>query len=131
MKVTLKDIAEETDFSISTVSRALRDIKKVSKANKQIILQKAKELGYPLQSNSSKRRRGDNTLIALIVGFHVGEFYTSFFNGFIKAGQKRNVNVSMFSAPASIKDLCSLIKQLDNAGYSSAALMISTLHHND
>jgi len=31
MKVTLKDIAEETGFSIATISRALRGIEKVSK----------------------------------------------------------------------------------------------------
>lgn len=131
MKVTLKDIAEETGFSISTVSRALRGIEKVSPDNKQYIVEKAKQLGYPLQNNSVEPSMQENSLVALIVGFHVGEFYTSFFNGFIDAGQKRNLNVSMFSAPSSVNKICSLIKKLDNAGYTSAALMISTLHHED
>ncbi len=131
MKVTLKDIAEETGFSVATVSRALRGIKKVSKNNKRIIIEKAKQLGYPLQHNGDIRTQGDNSLIALIVGFHVGAFYASFFNGFIDAGRKRNLNVCLFSAPSSVNKICSLIKQLDDAGYSSVILMVSTLRHED
>ena len=131
MKVTLKDIAEETGFSIATVSRALRGIEKVSENNKHIIIEKAKQLGYPLKGSSVVDSQGEGSLIALIVGFHVGEFYTSFFNGFIDAGQKRNLNISMFSAPSSVNKICDLIKKLDNAGYSSAVLKISRLHHKD
>src|SRR5690625_4814884 len=131
MKVSLKDIAEETGFSIATISRALRGIEKVNKKNKRIRIEKAKQLGYQLKNNSAAPGQGGNSLIALIVGFHVGEFYTSFFDGFINAGQKRNLNVSMFSAPPSVNKICGLIKKLDNAGYSSAVLMISTLRHKD
>lgn len=47
MKVTLSDIAEETGFSVSTVSRTLRGQGKISKKNERIILETAKKLNYP------------------------------------------------------------------------------------
>jgi DNA-binding LacI/PurR family transcriptional regulator len=109
----------------------LRGIEKVSKGNRRIIIEKAKQLGYPVKNNPVVASQGEGSLIALIVGFHVGEFYGSFFNGFIDASQKRDLSVSMFNAPSSVDEICSLIERLDNAGYSSAVLMISTLRHKD
>jgi DNA-binding LacI/PurR family transcriptional regulator len=133
MKVTLNDIAEETGFSVSTVSRALRDIEKVSPKNKQMIIDTAKRLDYPLQDKSDGLLKRKNTLIALIVGFHIneGEFYASFFDGFMHAGEKKKMKVSMFNAPPQAEEICDLITQLDNAGYSAAVLMVSTLERDD
>jgi DNA-binding LacI/PurR family transcriptional regulator len=133
MKVTLDDIAEETGFSISTVSRALRGIEKVSPKNKQMIIETAKRLDYPLQNNSTKLAKRKNTLVALIVRFHIneGEFYVSFFDGFMRAGEKRKMKVSMFNAPSSTDEMCDLILQLDSVGYSAGVLMDSTLNRGD
>jgi DNA-binding LacI/PurR family transcriptional regulator len=131
MKVTLSDIAKETGFSISTVSRALRGIEKVGPGNKKIIIETAKELGYPLQNSSNGMLQDKDSLVALIVGFHIDEFLASFFNGFMNVDRKRNMKVSMFRAPSDTKGICSLIKQLNDTGYSSAVLMISTLNHDD
>jgi DNA-binding LacI/PurR family transcriptional regulator len=133
MKVTLNDIAEETGFSVSTVSRALRGIEKVSPKNKQIIIDTAKRLDYPLQSNSDGLLKRKKTLIALIVGFHIneGEFYASFFDGFIHAGEKKNIKVSMFNVPENTNGVCDLLNLLESTGYSAAVLMVSTLHRKD
>lgn len=131
MKITLNDIAEETGFSISTVSRALRGVKKVNSKNQQTIIETAKRLGYPLQNNMGEFSKHKNSLVALIVGFHTGEFYGSFFDGFIRAGRNKNLKVSMFDAPPNVDGICGLIEKLDNAGYSSAILMVSTLKHTE
>lgn len=131
MKVTLSNVAEETGFSISTVSRALRGIGKVSPNNKQLIIEAAKQLGYPLPNNSIARFERKHSLIALIVGFHDGEYFASLFNGFIQAGQEKNLTVSLFNAPPQVNEVCRLIKQLQNSGYSSAALMIPALHREE
>jgi DNA-binding LacI/PurR family transcriptional regulator len=133
MKVTLNDIAEETGFSVSTVSRALRGIEKVSPKNKQIIIDTAKRLDYPLQDHSDGLSKRKNTLVALIVGFHIneGEFYASFFDGFMHAGEKRKMKVSMFNASSRVEEICDLIAQLDSTGYSAAVLMVSTLQRED
>src|SRR5699024_5705739 len=116
-------------FSISTVSRALRGIEKVGPNNKRIIIETAKQLGYPLQNNSTSENK--DSLVALIVGFHIDEFLASFFNGFMNADKEKNMKISMFRAPPSTDGICSLIEQLDDTGYSSTVLMISTLGHED
>lgn len=131
MKVTLSDIAEETGFSISTVSRTLRGQGKISKQNERLILEAAKRLNYPLQNNSGTHLNREDLFVALLTGFHTGEFYASFFEGFIKAGKVKNLDVSMFNAPSEVDEICSLIKRLRNSGYSSAVLMVPALHRGD
>jgi|AntRauTorcE11898_2_1112593.scaffolds.fasta_scaffold24864_1 DNA-binding LacI/PurR family transcriptional regulator len=53
MKVNLKDIAEETGFSISTISRVLNGSDKISTGTVEKVLRTANELGY-----KSKKRSG-------------------------------------------------------------------------
>jgi LacI family transcriptional regulator len=59
MNVTLKDIAAEVGYSVTTVSRALNDYDDVSKTTKQLIKRVAQEMGYHphviAQSLQSKR----------------------------------------------------------------------------
>ena len=73
--VTLKDIALRCDVNISTVSRALRDPSRYSKATTDFILATAKELGYdPLRNQFARRlvmtrfgQRITNHLILLVL----------------------------------------------------------------
>ena len=50
---TLDDIAQELGISKSTVSKALNDAKDVSKRMKQVVLEKAVELGYSRSARTS------------------------------------------------------------------------------
>jgi DNA-binding LacI/PurR family transcriptional regulator len=133
MRVTLNDIAEETGFSISTVSRTLRGDGKVKKDNERIILEAAKRLNYPLQQNAGTQLRQENLFVALVLvtDFHIGEFNTSFYNGFVKAGKAKNIDVSLFSTSTDVKEVCSLLNRLANADYSSAVLFVPGLHSDD
>lgn len=131
MEVTLSDIAEETGFSISTISRALRGIEKVRPDNRRLIIKTAKELGYPLRNNGISRFERKHSQSALIVGLHVGEYFASLFNGFIQASQEKNLTVGMYNVTPQVNEVCRLIKQLYNSGCSSAALLIADLHRED
>ena len=58
-KITIRDIAELTGYHFTTVAEALRDSKRVKLATRDVILKKAKELGYrkdPLLSALSSYR---------------------------------------------------------------------------
>ena len=46
MRAKLKTIAEATGFSINTVSRVLRNDRRISEKTSRIIKSKADELGY-------------------------------------------------------------------------------------
>jgi LacI family transcriptional regulator len=68
MKITLKDIAQKTGYSINTVSRALKDKDDIAEETKSIIKQAAKEMGYIPNNIASGLRSGLSKTIAVILG---------------------------------------------------------------
>jgi LacI family transcriptional regulator len=66
-KVTLKDIAELTGFSVNTVSHALRGLDDVSESTKEKILKTAHQLGYVPNMLASSMRSGRTKTIAVVV----------------------------------------------------------------
>ncbi len=63
MKVTIKEIAKQTGYSINTVSRALQDKPDVKPSTKDLIRAAARELGYiPNTLAGSLRSRKTNTI---------------------------------------------------------------------
>jgi len=67
-RVTLKDIAKETGFTINTVSRALRNYSDISDHTKKLIMKKAKEMGYVPNNLAGALRSGKTKTIAIILG---------------------------------------------------------------
>ncbi len=70
MPVTLKDIARETGFSVTTVSRALNDYDDVAEETKARIKQVAQELGYyPSATAQQLQKRRTDTIGFVIPTF--------------------------------------------------------------
>lgn len=67
-KVTLKDIAEETGFSVNTVSRALRGEKNIAPETLKTIQDAQLRMGYINNTLASSLRRGYSNTIAVILG---------------------------------------------------------------
>lgn len=67
-KVTLKDIAQATGFSVNTVSRALRDKDDIASETKEKIKNAQREMGYIINNLASSLRRGYSNTIAVILG---------------------------------------------------------------
>lgn len=67
-KVTLKDIAEATGFSVNTVSHALNDKDDISAETKRIVHNKARELGYIRNTMAGALRSRKTNTIAVIIG---------------------------------------------------------------
>lgn len=67
-KVTLKDIAEATGFSVNTVSRVLADKDDISTKTKAMIREKIAELGYIANASASFLRSGVSRVISIIIG---------------------------------------------------------------
>ncbi|MCH8566936.1 MAG: LacI family transcriptional regulator [Balneolales bacterium] len=98
MKITLKDIASDTGYSVSTVSRVLSNSDKISSATREEILEAAVRLGYRVGrlpvTNGKKRKM---SRIALICDFHLGEFYASFINGFFITAHEQQTDVHLIN----------------------------------
>ena len=67
-KVTLKDLAEATGFSVNTVSRALRGEKNIAPDTLRKIQDARASMGYINNTLASSLRRGYSNTIAVILG---------------------------------------------------------------
>lgn len=125
MKVTLKDIADDTGYSVSTVSRVLKGSAKISAETRDEILKSARRLKYfpPRIRNANSSNHTLN--IALIAsGFHEGEFYVSFFHGLNKAAQKNNIRLFLLGMLDAERHLLHTLKEISLGNYDGAVLFI-------
>lgn len=67
-RVTLKDIAEDTGYSITAISHALNDRSDISPAAKEKIMESAARLGYIGNRAATSLQSGKTRIIAVIVG---------------------------------------------------------------
>ncbi len=131
MKVTLKDIADDTGFAISTISRVMNGSGLISPDTKQKVLDSAKKLGYKIQINGD-HKPGKQINVALVAsGFHEGEFYSSFFNGLNRASANNNVRLFLIAVLNYKKGLKKLIKELSSSYYDGLVLFVPELQRPD
>ena len=123
MKVTLKDIAEDTGYSISTISRALNGLDKTSTKAKREILKSARKLNYPLQNKIDSATQGELDVM-LITGVEIGEFYASFFNGINNAASREKVRLSLTSLENEVPALSEIADKIEEESYNG--LIINT-----
>lgn len=67
-RITLKDIADKTGYSVSAVSHALRDMPDISVEAKNYIKSCAAKLGYVGNASATSLRTGYSKCVAIIVG---------------------------------------------------------------
>ncbi len=67
-RVTMKDIALKTGYTVNTVSHALHDKQDISESAKEIIKKAAEELGYIGDSMAGSLRTGVTKTVAVIIG---------------------------------------------------------------
>lgn len=116
MKVTLKDIAKETGYSISTISRVLSDSGKISDKTRDDVLSAAKRLKYPF-SGFRTYQNTKNLNIAIITDFREGEFYASYFFGFLAAARSETVRLSLLSVAQPRSELHAYMTELISEQY--------------
>ena len=67
-RVTLRDIAEKTGFSVNTVSHALKDQPDISEKTKKLIRKTAQEMGYIRNASAVFLRSGISKTVAIVLG---------------------------------------------------------------
>lgn len=132
MKTTLKDIADKTGYSISTVSRVLNHSSRISAKAKDEIFNAAKELNYKVFEQSPTRSKSNLNNVALITDFHEGQFYASFFYGYLQSVKDRGPRISLLSVHNPKNEIVAFIKQIIDEGYfDGIILFIPELDHED
>ncbi len=132
MKTTLKDIADYTGYSISTVSRVLNNSSRISSNAKNEIFNAAKKLNYKVFDQLAADQRKSLKNIALITDFHEGQFYASFFYGFIQAVKDEGPRISLLNVHNPKKTVSSFIQNVINEKYyDGIILFLPELDHED
>jgi len=131
MKITLKDIAEDTGYSISTISRVLSGSDKISSETKNEVISSAQKLGYKLNKNGNSKIKDTINVSLVATGFHEGEFYSSFFHGLNKAAHQNNVRLFLSAVLDYEKGLIKLLKSLASDYYDGIILFIPELNSTE
>lgn len=87
--VTLKQIAETLDISITTVSKALKDYPDVSKKTRKLVRETASQLNYRPNSFAVNLRTKESKTIGLIIPEVVHHFFSTVIKGIIAQAEKK------------------------------------------
>lgn len=132
-KITLKDIAKELDVSISTVSKALKNSKEISKDTKDRIKAFAKFYNYRPNNIalSLKNRRTKN--IGVIIPDIVHHFFTTVFRGIEMYANQMGYNVIVCISDESFDKEVINMEMLANGSIDGFILSLSaeTQRKND
>lgn len=110
-RVTLKDIALACGYSANTVSRALRDDKKLPEQTRLQICQMAKEMGYVPNSSARTLRSGSSRTVAIIVNDINNPYYANILSQFDHLLQEKDYRTMILCTQLS-EDLASSMIQL-------------------
>ena len=76
-RVTLKDLAQATGFSVNTISRALKDREDISEQTKKLVREKANEMGYLTDMVAASMRSGKTNTVAIIIPDIANPFFST------------------------------------------------------
>ncbi len=123
MKTTLKDIADETGYSISTISRVLNNSSRISKKTRNEVFSAAKKLNYKVFDQSIADTNTSLRNVALITDFHEGQFYASFFYGFLQSVKKEGPRISLLNVHNPKNEIAPFLSQIVDEGYFDGVIL--------
>ena len=97
-QVTIKDIARQLGFSVSTVSRALKDHPDISVKTREAVKQLATLLGYKPNRIALNLKNSKTNTIGLIIPEVEHYFFSSIINGIEEVAYENNYYVMVFQS---------------------------------
>ncbi len=94
-QTSIRDLAQQLNLSISTVSRALADHRDISEATKARVRQLAQALSYRPNQLAAALRKGHSQTLGVIVPHIKGYFFPAVMNGIEKVATREGFNVMM------------------------------------
>ncbi|MFQ3306410.1 MAG: LacI family transcriptional regulator, partial [Polaribacter sp.] len=123
--VTLKQIAEQLNISITTVSKALKGYTDVSKKTKKKVQNLAKKLNYVPNSYAVNLRTKSSKTIGVIVPTTVHHFFSNVLKGIITVAEKKGYLVILLQSNEYFKLEKKQINLLLNKGIDGILISLS------
>mgnify|MGYP005779968505 CR=1 FL=1 len=96
--VTIKDVSDRAGVAISTVSRVLNDLDRVSDETREKVKKAAEELGYVKNSIAASMKTGKSRMIVVIVPDIINEYYTAVIQGVEEIASASDYYTMVFSS---------------------------------
>lgn len=131
--VTLKQIAEQLNISVTTVSKALKDYPDISKKTKAMVKELAKTLNYKPNAFAVNLRTKESKTVGLIIPEIVHHFFSSVIKGIIAQAEKKGYLVIILQSNESYemekKQIDLLLRQRVDGILISLANGSAEFHH--
>jgi LacI family transcriptional regulator len=91
--ITIKDIARELGFSVSTVSKALSDSYEISEKTKKLVNEYAEKNNYRPNPIAKSLKQGNSKSIGIVVSTIENNFFSQVINGIESVAYSKGYNV--------------------------------------
>lgn len=109
----IADISKDLGLSISTVSKALNGYPDVSEATRELVMQRARELGYQASASARNLRRGRTDKLGLLINhsiIYISEYLTEIVAGAGYVAEQNGKNITLYMEtvhhPEGIERIC-------------------------
>ena len=123
--VNIKQLAQQLNLSISTVSRALNDSYDISHKKKKKVLELAKKLNYQPNPHASSLRRHKSKTIAVVVPEIANNFFALAINGIQASAREKGYHVLIYVTNESDKIESESLKHLQNGRVDGLLISVS------
>lgn len=96
--VTIKDVSDRAGVAISTVSRVLNGLDRVSDETREKVEKAVEELGYVKNSFAASMKTGRSRMIVVVVPDIINEYYTSVVQGVEEIASNEDYYTMVFSS---------------------------------
>jgi LacI family transcriptional regulator len=129
-KVTIHDIAKQLNTTASTVSRALQDHPRISKAMKIAVLELAEKLNYHPNFIASSLRKGHGNTIGVVIPHIDRYFFSSVISGIDEVAAEAGYNVLICQTYDSEKKEKNIVETLINGKVDGLLVSLASGTYN-
>lgn len=133
--ITIVEIARQLGVSHSTVSRALRDNPRISKATRKKVQALAEELGYHANSMANQMSQGRSGIIGVIVPDLSIYFFPKVVEGIQETLEKQGYSMLLFNTQekleSEVKAIDSCLKHRVDGVLAAISMQTKTFSHFD
>lgn len=129
-RITIYDIAERLDLTAATVSRALNDHPRISKATKKLVLKTASEMNYQPNKLALALKKGKSNTIGVIVPYINHAFFSTVIRGIEEELNPKGYHVIISQSHEEEEREVDIVKNLLNAQVEGILISVSRATKN-
>ena len=129
MPITLKDIAEELNVSVNTVSRALRDMPDIGRETTDLVKETAVRLGYRKNLAASSLKTAKSMMLGIIVPNICNPVYSYIYKGIEKVCNETGYTLMLGNSNSESEQECRVLENMLDHGVDGIFLVPSMKNH--